>query len=223
MESIRKYEILEAIGRKGVVAVIRARDRREGLAIAEAVYRGGIPAIEVAMTVPGAIRVLEALAETYRDRGIVLGAGTVLDPETARSCMLAGAEYFIAPNLDESVARCCNRYALPYMPGVGSVTELVRALELGADVVKLFPGEVAGPRFIRAAHGPIPHARIMPTGGVDPDNLEEWFQAGAFAVGMGSSLTRPKGAREGDMEAVRAVAETVVARIGAIRAGTEAR
>jgi 2-dehydro-3-deoxyphosphogluconate aldolase/(4S)-4-hydroxy-2-oxoglutarate aldolase len=195
--------------------VIRAENRQEGQRIAEAVISGGIPAIEVAMSTPGALQILETLAE-HHEGDLILGAGTVLDSETARTCMLAGARYIIAPNLDESVARCCNRYSVPYMPGVGSMAELVRAMEFGVDVVKLFPGETLGPKFIKAAHGPLPHAQIMPTGGVSPDNLEEWFQAGAFAVGMGGCLTKPGGIN-GDYEAVRHTAQTVIARIAALR------
>jgi len=172
--------------------------------------------VEVTMTVPGAVKIIEALAAEYRGSSLVLGAGTVLDPETARACLLAGARYVVAPNLNEEVVRLCNRYAVPCMPGIGSVTELVRAYELGVDVVKVFPGEVLGPKFIKAALAPVPHAKMMPTGGVSVDNLADWFAAGAYAVGMGNALTKP-GGKEGDLDAVRAAAKSVVERIRQIR------
>ncbi len=211
-----KRTILEQIGDKGIVAVIRARDMEEGLALAGAVYEGGVPAIEMTMTVPGAVEILKELAKDAEKMGLILGAGTVLDSETARACILAGARYIVSPHLSEEIFRLCNRYAVPYMPGVGTVTEVVRALEMGAELVKAFPGDVLGPEFVKAVQGPIPQVRIMPTGGVNPDNLEDWFRAGVFAVGMGGALTKP-GGKTGDYDAVRKTAQTVVERIAEIR------
>lgn len=216
MQPIEKMETLAKIHEAGVVAVVRVKDPDQARGIVGAVFEGGIPAVEVTMTVPGAVKIIEALAAEYRGTSLVLGAGTVLDPETARACLLAGARYIVAPNLDEGVIRLCNRYAVPCMPGIGSVTELVRAYELGADVVKVFPGEVLGPKFIKAALAPVPHAKMIPTGGVSLDNLGEWFDAGAYAVGMGTALTKPAG-RDGDLDAVRATAKSVVERIRQIR------
>lgn len=214
--SIKKYEILQKIHEKGVVAIVRAKDAETGSKLADAIFEGGIPAVEVAMTVPKAIEIMREMAKAYGGKGLILGAGTVLDPETARQCILAGAEYIVAPNLNEDVVKLCNRYAVPCMPGVGSVTELLYALELGVDVVKIFPGEVLGPKFVKAVLGPVPYAKMMPTGGVSPDNLEEWFKAGAFAVGMGSAMTKPGGV-EGDYDAVKRTAKEVVEKIAEIR------
>jgi len=214
--SIKKYEILQKIHEKGIVAIVRARNGEEGLKLANAIFEAGIPAVEITMTVPNAIDIMKDLAKEYAHKGLILGAGTVLDPETARQCILAGAEYIVAPNLNEDLIRLCNRYSIPCMPGVGTVTELVRAMELGIDVVKLFPGEVLGPDFIKAVLGPIPYAKIMPTGGVNIDNLDKWFKAGAYAVGMGSGITKPNGV-EGDYEAVRRTAKDVVEKIAKIR------
>lgn len=216
MQPIEKMETLARIHEVGVVAVVRVNDPDQARGIVGAVFEGGIPAVEVTMTVPGAVKIIEALAGEYRGSSLVLGAGTVLDPETARACLLAGARYVVAPNLNEEVVRLCNRYAVPCMPGIGSVTELVRAYELGVDVVKVFPGEVLGPKFIKAALAPVPHAKMMPTGGVSVDNLPDWFAAGAYAVGMGNALTKP-GGKEGDLDAVRAAAKSVVERIRQIR------
>jgi 2-dehydro-3-deoxyphosphogluconate aldolase/(4S)-4-hydroxy-2-oxoglutarate aldolase len=210
-----KAGIIRSIGEAGVVAVIRAEDAIQGMDLAKAVNAGGIPAVEVTMTVPGAIDILETMAS---EDGPLLGAGTVLDPETARSCILAGAKFIVAPNLNEDVLKICNRYSVPCMPGVGTVTELIRALEMGADVVKAFPGEVLGPSFIKAVKGPVPNARIMPTGGVSLDNLDRWFAAGAFAVGMGGALTKPGGV-SGDMELVAETARRIMDRIAEIRGG----
>ncbi|MCF4114569.1 MULTISPECIES: bifunctional 2-keto-4-hydroxyglutarate aldolase/2-keto-3-deoxy-6-phosphogluconate aldolase [Dethiosulfovibrio] len=210
-----KAGIIRSIGEAGVVAVIRAEDAIQGMDLAKAVNAGGIPAVEVTMTVPGAIKILETMAS---EGGPLLGAGTVLDPETARSCILAGAKFIVAPNLNEDVLKICNRYSVPCMPGVGTVTELIRALEMGADVVKAFPGEVLGPSFIKAVKGPVPNARIMPTGGVSLDNLDRWFAAGAFAVGMGGALTKPGGV-SGDMELVAETARRIMDRIAEIRGG----
>ncbi len=214
--SIKKYEILQKVHEKGIVAIIRAKNAEEGLKLANAVFEAGIPAVEITMTVPNAIDIMKDLAKEYAHKGLILGAGTVLDPETARHCILAGAEYIVAPNLNEDLVRLCNRYSIPCMPGVGTVTELVRAMELGIDVVKLFPGEVLGPDFIKAVLGPIPYAKMMPTGGVNIDNLDKWFKAGAYAVGMGSGITKPNGV-EGDYEAVRRTAKDVVEKIAEIR------
>lgn len=216
MQPIEKMETLARIHEVGVVAVVRVNDPDQARGIVGAVFEGGIPAVEVTMTVPVAVKIIEALAGEYRGSSLVLGAGTVLDPETARACLLAGARYVVAPNLNEEVVRLCNRYAVPCMPGIGSVTELVRAYELGVDVVKVFPGEVLGPKFIKAALAPVPHAKMMPTGGVSVDNLADWFAAGAYAVGMGNALTKP-GGKEGDLDAVRAAAKSVVERIRQIR------
>ncbi len=208
-----KYDVLRAIGEAGVVAVIRAKDSKEGMALAQAVRTGGIPAVEVTMTVPGAVKILEAMAS---EGNAIVGAGTVLDPETARACILAGARYIVSPHLNESVVTLCNRYCIPCMPGVGTLTELIRALELGVDVVKAFPGDVLGPQFVKAVKGPVPYAKIMPTGGVSLENLESWFASGVFAVGMGSSLTHPGGV-SGDMDRVTATARQVISSIAKIR------
>lgn len=208
-----KGDILRAIGESGIVAVIRAKDEKQGMALSKAVYQGGIRAIEVTMTVPGAVGILEKLSSM---EGPILGAGTVLDGETARTCILAGAKFIVSPALSESVISTCNRYGVPCMPGIGTVTELLRAMELGAEVVKAFPGEVLGPSFIKAVRGPVPHAKIMPTGGVSEDNLDKWFAAGAFAVGMGGALTSPGGV-SGNMDLVESTARGIVDKIAAIR------
>jgi len=152
------------------------------------------------MTVPGALDVIRELARNYNDNEILIGAGSVLDEETARACILAGAKYIVGPTFDEGTIRICNRYQIPVMPGAMSVTEVKNAMDAGADVVKIFPATLFGPKIVRAIKGPLPQAPLLPTGGVNLDNVSEWIKAGSFAVGVGSSLTA--GAKRGDYKEV---------------------
>lgn len=187
---MQKEQIIQGIKDGGLVAVVRAENSEQAIRITEACIEGGVAAIELTFTVPFAHEVIETLAKRYTHDEIILGAGTVLDPETARIAMLSGAQFIVSPCFSEELVRFCNRYRCPVMPGVMTVTEAIRAMEAGADILKVFPGELSGPRFIRAIHGPLPHARIMPTGGVNVDNAAEWIRAGAVALGAGSALTK---------------------------------
>lgn len=182
-----------------------------GLKITDAVTAGGIKLIEVTMTVPGALDIIKELAVKYRDTDIVIGAGTVLDPETARIVILAGADFVVSPMLDPETMKLCNRYKTAVIPGVMTVKESVEALEMGADILKIFPGNAYSPAIIGAFKGPLPQAEFMPTGGVDVDNVADWLRAGAVAVGTGSSLT--KGAKTGDYDAVTEKAREFVAAV----------
>ena len=152
----------------------------------------------------------------YSEDQIILGAGTVLDSETARIAILAGAQYIVSPCFDLETAKLCNRYRVPYMPGCMTIKEVITAMEAGADIIKIFPGEVFGPKIIKAINGPIPQARMMPTGGVSADNVDEWIKAGAVAVGAGSSLTA--GAKKGDYDAIVKEGKKFVENIKAARA-----
>lgn len=213
---IPKIENLKRIEETGIVAVVRAENAEQALKIAEAVKAGGIQAIEITMTVPGAIDVIKELARNYSNKEILIGAGSVLDAETARSCILAGAEYIVGPALDEEMVRLCNRYQKVVMPGAMSVTEVVKAMELGADIVKVFPATLFGPKIIKAIKGPLPQAPLLPTGGVNVDNVAEWIKAGSFAVGVGGALTA--GAKRGDYEEVTRTASEFIKRIKAAKA-----
>lgn len=215
MSRIGKIDSLRRIEETGIVAVVRAENAEEAIKIADAVKAGGIDAIEITMTVPGAVDVIKKLSHTYSQNEILIGAGSVLDAETARSCILAGAEYIVGPTLDVETIKLCNRYQKPVMPGAMSVTEALRAMEAGADVVKIFPATLFGPKIIRAIKGPIPQAPLLPTGGVNPDNVKEWFRAGSFAVGVGSALVG--GAKEGDFDKVTKTAEIFIERIAEVR------
>ncbi|MBR2847558.1 MAG: bifunctional 2-keto-4-hydroxyglutarate aldolase/2-keto-3-deoxy-6-phosphogluconate aldolase [Clostridia bacterium] len=206
-----KEKVITKITDVGVVAVVRAESSDQAIRIADACIEGGIPAIELTFTVPRANKVIEDLAAKYSHGEIILGAGTVMDPETARIAILAGAEYVVSPYFNAETVKTCNRYRVPCMPGAMTIKEVVEAMEAGADIVKIFPGDLFGPKIIKDIKGPIPYAKMMPTGGVDIDNVHEWINAGAVAVGTGSSLT--KGAKTGDYAAVTATAKQFVAKV----------
>jgi 2-dehydro-3-deoxyphosphogluconate aldolase/(4S)-4-hydroxy-2-oxoglutarate aldolase len=185
-----KLRVLGSIVDSGLVAVIRAGSPDDATRIADACAEGGVAAVEITFTVPGAARVIEELSKRNTGRTLVVGAGTVLDPETARIATLAGAQFIVSPAFNADTARLCNRYQIPYMPGAGTVGEVIEAMEAGADIVKVFPGETLGPAFVRAVKAALPHASLMPTGGVTIDNVREWIGAGCVAVGVGGYLTR---------------------------------
>ncbi|QUG43861.1 bifunctional 2-keto-4-hydroxyglutarate aldolase/2-keto-3-deoxy-6-phosphogluconate aldolase [Psychrobacillus sp. INOP01] len=182
-----KHQVISKITDSGLVAVVRADDTEQAKRITEAALRGGVSAIEITYTIPGATEVIRELAEEFKE-DILIGAGTVLDAETARIAILAGSQYVVSPYFSEATATLCNRYQIPYMPGVMTIEGVVKALESGADILKVFPGELMGPKVIKAIKGPIPQANLMPTGGVSVDNVGEWISAGAVAVGAGGSL-----------------------------------
>ncbi len=195
-----KETVISSIIGSGVIAVVRADSGDTARRIAEACLEGGVSAIEITFTVPRAHRVIEELAATFSPDEIVLGAGTVLDPETARIALLSGAQYIVSPYFDPETIRLCNRYRTVAMPGVMSVREAVLAMEAGADILKVFPGDLFGPQVIRDFRGPLPHAKMIPTGNVNTANIGEWIRAGAVAAGVGSDLVG--GAKSGDYAAV---------------------
>ena len=208
---MQKLKVLGRIVESGLVAIVRTNSSEQAARIADACARGGVAAIEITFTVPGAPAVIEDLAKKYKAGEILVGAGTVLDPETARLAILAGAQYIVSPSLSPETARLCNRYQVPYMPGAGTMREIVEAMECGADIVKLFPGETLGPAFVKAAKGPLPQAALMPTGGVSLENVGAWIKAGAVAVGVGGSLTA--GAQTGNFQAITDTAKQFIQQI----------
>jgi len=208
--AITKSEVLSKIVESGLVAVIRAEGPEQASRMAEACALGGVAALEITFTVPGASKVIEHLAKEFRGK-ILVGAGTVLDPETARIAILAGAEFVVSPAVSTATARLCNRYRVPYMPGAATMGEVIDALECGADIVKVFPGEILGPAFVKAVKGPLPQAQLMPTGGVGIENVGEWIRAGAVAVGVGGNLT--SGAKTGDFASITSLARQFVEKI----------
>jgi 2-dehydro-3-deoxyphosphogluconate aldolase/(4S)-4-hydroxy-2-oxoglutarate aldolase len=212
--SLAKIEVLQKIVASGLVAVIRAENSDQAARIAEACALGGVGALEITFTVPGASGVIAYLAKEFSGQ-ILLGAGTVLDPETARIAILAGAQFVVSPALNRHTARLCNRYQVPHMPGAGTIGEVVEAMECGADIVKVFPGEILGPTFVKAVKGPLPQASLMPTGGVTLDNASNWIHAGAVAVGVGGNLTA--GAKTGDFASITQLARRFVEKINEAR------
>lgn len=210
-----QQDFVQRIERAGLIAVVRATSDDQALRIAEACREGGAAAIEITFTVPGAVRVIEALAQRFASGEILIGAGTVLDTETARTAILAGAHFVVSPCLIPGVVTLCNRYAIPCMPGAMTVRDVVEAMELGAPFVKVFPGEVLGPAFVKAVLGPLPHARLVPTGGVSIENVEDWIRAGSVAVGVGGKLTA--GSKTGDYASITKLAAEFAHRIRAAR------
>src|SRR2546428_13768708 len=174
----------------GIVAVVRSPDSDQLVEVARALADGGVAVVEITMSVPNALDVLRQVRQALGDR-LLLGAGTVLDAETARAAILAGAEFIVAPTVNLDVIRLCRRYDKLVMPGAFTPTEILSAWESGADIVKVFPADVVGPAFFKALRGPLPHVRLMPTGGVDLKTAAEFLRAGASALGIGGELFEP--------------------------------
>jgi len=204
-----KLDVIRKLKDEGIVAVVRAESKEQGEKLIDAIVKGGINFIEITMTVPGAVDIIKEICEKYKENpNIVIGAGTVLDSETARMVILAGAKYVVSPSFDLDTVKLCNRYRIPVMPGIMTVREAVMALEAGVDILKVFPGNAFGPSIISSLKGPLPQAQFMPTGGVDIDNIDKWIKAGAVAVGTGGSLTA--GAKKGDYDLVTSTAKAFV-------------
>jgi 2-dehydro-3-deoxyphosphogluconate aldolase/(4S)-4-hydroxy-2-oxoglutarate aldolase len=215
-----KTDDLSRVLRSGIVAVIRAKSGDLLVDVAEALLAGGVDVMEVTFTVPGAVKVLERVAEKLGSR-VLLGAGTVLDTETARIALLAGAEFVVSPATNVEVISMCRRYDKLVMPGAFTPTEVVTAWEAGADIVKVFPSDVAGPAYLKALRGPLPHIRLMPTGGVNLETAGEFLRAGACALGIGGSLVEPKAVDSGDMKRIEQLARQYVDIVRRSREGKE--
>ncbi|WP_378956630.1 bifunctional 2-keto-4-hydroxyglutarate aldolase/2-keto-3-deoxy-6-phosphogluconate aldolase [Pelosinus sp. sgz500959] len=208
---IAKFNRIQRITKSGVVAVVRGDTSEQALRVAEACRKGGVNAIEITFTIPGASKVIEDLTKAYKDDEMIIGAGTVLDPETARIAILAGAQYIVSPSFNLETVKLCNRYQIPIMTGAMTIDGVVAAMEAGVDIVKIFPGEVFGPSFIKAIKGPLPQANLMPTGGVSLENVDQWIKAGCVAVGVGSNLTG--GAKTGDYQLITDIAKQFVEKV----------
>jgi len=215
-------DILSFITDIGIVPVVRTNSAESAIKAIEAIHNGGVRAAEITMTVPGAIRALEKVADKFGDR-IMLGAGTVLDPETARACMLAGAQFFVTPSLKLSTIEIVKRYSKVICPGALTPTEVVTAWEAGADVIKIFPaGNVGGPKYIKALKGPFPHIEMIPTGGVNLETAGEFLKAGACAVAVGGELVDTKSIKEGRFDIIEDRARQYLAVIAKARAEIKA-
>lgn len=189
---MKHSEIISKLKEIAVVPIVRTSSAEMAIDAVEAIYAGGIPCVEITMTVKGAIKALEAVADRYGDR-ILLGAGTVLDPETARACMLAGAEFFVTPSLNTRTIELAKRYSKPIFPGALTPTEILTAWEAGADGVKVFPcSAMGGAKYIKAVKAPFPQIELVPTGGVNLDTIQDFLLAGSAAVGVGGELVDAK-------------------------------
>src|SRR5437016_10503876 len=193
----------------GIVAVVRSPDSQQLVEVARALADGGVSVVEITMSVPNALEVLRQVRQALGDR-VLLGAGTVLDGETARAVLLAGAEYIVAPTLNLDVIRLCRRYDKLVMPGAFTPTEILTAWEAGADIVKVFPAEVVGPAFFKALRGPLPQVRLMPTGGVDLNTAADFLKAGACCLGVGSQVVEPKAVADKNFDRIRDLARQYV-------------
>jgi len=202
VKEMDKALVLEQIKKIGILPVLRAESAKQALRIADAIKAGGITAIEVTMTVPGAIEVMRSLAEQYGD-SLLLGAGSVLDPETARACLLAGAKFIVSPTTNLKTVELCHRYGVAVIPGALTPTEIMTAWEAGADVVKVFPcSAVGGASYLKAVKALMPQLRLIPTGGVSLTTAESFLKAGAFALGVGGDLVNSKAKTDEEFAAI---------------------
>ncbi|MEC0234546.1 bifunctional 2-keto-4-hydroxyglutarate aldolase/2-keto-3-deoxy-6-phosphogluconate aldolase [Paenibacillus kribbensis] len=212
----KKFNNLKKIADTGIVLIIRLDSEQEALAVAEAAVKGGIKALEITMSVPNALHVIQTLAEKYREEGVLVGAGTILDAETARAAILAGAELLVSPQLNPEMIKMANRYQAVTISGAFTPTEVLETLEAGADIVKLFPAEVLGPQYVKSVTAPLSQAPIAPTGGVTPQNVHEWLHAGCIGVGVGSYITKAA-QKDGDYSKVTAAAKEFLEAVAAAR------
>ncbi len=212
-----RTSIVGAVEEAGVVAVIRMKEAAKVAAVIEALAAGGVRVLEITMTVPGAIEVIRSVSSALPD-GVILGAGTVLDADTARRVIDAGARFVVAPTFDPDTIRACHECDVPAMPGCFSPTEILRAWQLGADIVKVFPATSLGPGFIKDVRAPLSDIKLMPTGGVTPDNAGDWIKAGAVAVGIGSSLVDAKAVAAGDFARIEDTARLLISNVRAAQA-----
>jgi 2-dehydro-3-deoxyphosphogluconate aldolase/(4S)-4-hydroxy-2-oxoglutarate aldolase len=214
----RRDSIVAAVERGGIVAIIRMKEPEKVRAVAEAIFEGGVRALEVTMTVPGAVELIRQLASSLPP-GFELGAGTVLDAETAARVIGAGARFVVSPVFRPAVIAACHERDAAVMPGCFSPTEILEAWDAGADVVKVFPATALGPGYLKDVRAPLPQVKLMPTGGVTLDNAGEWIRAGAVAVGVGTALLDAKAIAAGDYRVLRANAERIVASVQVARGG----
>jgi 2-dehydro-3-deoxyphosphogluconate aldolase/(4S)-4-hydroxy-2-oxoglutarate aldolase len=198
---MRKEQIIAKLREIGLVPVLRAESEEQALGIASAIAAGGVTVLEITMTVPGAIRVMSRLTKERPD--ILVGAGTVLDAETARMCMLEGAQFVVSPALNLKTIEMCHRYSIPVLPGALTPTEVVTAWQAGADVIKVFPASaLGGAKYLKSLKAPLPQVEMIPTGGVSLSTANDFLAAGAFALGVGADLVNTKAMAEGKPEIV---------------------
>lgn len=212
---MKRAELLQKMINTGVIAVVRAETPEKAVKVADAIIAGGVTGLELTYSVPHADSVIAELVKKYQGSKVVVGAGTVLDATSARLAIIAGAQFIVSPTFDKEVAFMCNLYQVPYVPGTYTVTEAQTALKFGSEVVKMFPGALAGPIAIKEYQGPFPYLNVMPSGGVNVENMADWFEAGAVVVGAGGGLTRP--AQSDDFDGVTKNAKEYIAEYNRIK------
>lgn len=215
---MKKHEKLSIIRDTGVIAIMRAQSSDQLITAADAIKAGGVQVIEVTMTTPGALGVIETAKARYGEE-VLFGAGSVLDPETARAAILAGTDFVVAPTLNLDMVALCNRYSIPVMPGCYTPTEALTAWEAGADMIKLFPASFGGAGLVKAILAPLPHLEIVPVGGVDLDTAADFIRKGAAALGVGSSLVNQNLLEGGDLDELTHRAEAFIQEVQKGRAG----
>jgi len=215
---MKHQESMQFIRDAGIIAIMRATTSDQLLRAADAIREGGLGVIEVTLTTPGALGVIEEAAAKH-DEGVLFGAGTVLDAQSARDAILAGAQFIVAPTCNQPLIEMCRRYSIPVMPGAYTPTEILTAWELGADMVKVFPAGVGGPSFIKAVKAPLPQVELVPVGGVNLDTAAAFIKAGSTAVGVGSALINQALLQAGDFEALTERARRFVAEVDRGRRG----
>ncbi|WP_282803619.1 bifunctional 2-keto-4-hydroxyglutarate aldolase/2-keto-3-deoxy-6-phosphogluconate aldolase [Secundilactobacillus kimchicus] len=216
---MKRAESLQKTIDTGVIAVVRAETPEKAVKLADAIIEGGVTGLELTYSVPHADTVISELVEKYKGTKVVVGAGTVLDATSARLAIIAGAEFIVSPTFDVDVAFLCNLYQVPYVPGTYTPTEAQTALKYGCEVVKMFPGAMAGPSAIKDYKGPFPYLNVMPSGGVNVENMAAWFEAGAVVVGAGGELTKP--AQNDDFDGVTKNAEEYINEFKRIKSSTK--
>jgi 2-dehydro-3-deoxyphosphogluconate aldolase/(4S)-4-hydroxy-2-oxoglutarate aldolase len=215
-----RHEDITRVLDSGIVAVIRSTSSEQLVEVAKALYEGGVDVLEVTFTVPRALEIISAVRKALGDK-VLLGAGTVLDPETGRAAFLAGAEFLVAPTVNLDVIRLGNRYDKLVMPGAFTPTEVLTAWEAGAQIIKVFPAEIGGPAYLKTLHGPLPQVRLLPTGGVNLKTLADFLNAGACAVGLGGALVEQKAVLAGDMARIASLARQYVDLVRQTRAASK--
>jgi 2-dehydro-3-deoxyphosphogluconate aldolase / (4S)-4-hydroxy-2-oxoglutarate aldolase len=217
---MRKEQVIEKLREIGLVPVLRAESEEQALGIAAAIAAGGVTVLEITMTVPGAIRVMARLTKERPD--ILIGAGTVLDPETARICMLEGAQFVVSPALNLKTIEMCHRYSIPVLPGALTPTEVITAWQAGADVIKVFPASaLGGAKYLKSLKAPLPQVEMIPTGGVSLATAKEFLEAGSFALGVGADLVAIKDFAAGEPEKITATAKKYLEIVREFRAASK--
>lgn len=217
LKPAEKAKVLKTIEDDGVVAVVRGKSGESMVQVAQAIAAGGVRCIELTFTTPDCLDVIKAVRKACGGTNVI-GAGTVLDSETARAALLAGAQFIVAPATDPGTIELCKRYSVPVMPGALTPTEVARAWQAGADVIKIFPANVMGPKYLKDLAGPFPQCRFTPTGGVDEKTIGEYIKCGAVAGGVGTALVDPKLVDEGKFDVLTQRAAALIAAVKAARA-----